>query len=129
MSAQRVLIGLLAVILLAMLFSLARANRSSWENLRECLTPHAGRLHSVTYNVNAISDDLALLGSEEFDLAPELMKDPYLRERLVELNYPVRLKSGARLVIAPATEPYTSEPGLVLRTNLFAFYERDPRGK
>jgi hypothetical protein len=129
MNARRNLIGTLAVILLALLVSLAHANRSSWENLLNCVSPQAGRLHSVTFAVNAISDDLALLGVDEFDFAPEFGKDPYLTERVTELNYPVRYRPGANLVIAPASEPYTSEPGLVLRTSLFAFYERNSRVK
>ncbi len=74
--------------------------------------------------VFAASELLALLAVEQFDLAPELAGNAYFMERMTEFNYPKRLQSGARMVLAPAAAPYLARPGIVVRTNEFVIYER-----
>ena len=119
-----ILVGGLTLLLGAQLLVLARQNHASWETFREAIRPGGGRSHAVTRPVLAASDLLALLSVEQFDLAPEFGGNPYFTERMTEFNYPMRLRPGARLVLAPAAAPYLDRPGIVVRTNEFVIYER-----
>jgi len=121
--AHLLVIGL-TLLLGAQLIFLARQNRASWEILRASTIPGGGRTNAVSAPVAAASGLLALLEVEQFDLAPELAGNPYFRERMTEFNYPMRLRSGTRMVLAPATESYLARPGIVVRTNDFVIYER-----
>ena len=128
MKSHRILVVILTSVLVALLWQTAYNSHGSLDNLATAFRPGAGRPNSVTPRVFLASELLALVPAKEFDLAPELSDDVYFHERMTEFNYPNRVRPGAQLVLAPASEKYINEPGVLLRTDQFVIYERNRPG-
>ena len=116
----------LGVVLVFQLLNLAQKNRASLETLRDVVQPGGGEVQSLSPGVFAASQLLARRAPGSFDLAPELRDDRYFTERIIEFNFPLKCDAGARLVLAPAEEPYLSRPTIVMRSKDFELYERTP---
>jgi len=114
----------LTLVLVQLLLGLARQNRASWETFLDAANPNGGQSSSLDGQVIAAGQLLAALGIQQYDLAPEFRARQSFTERMTEFHYPVRVQAGAKMVIAPAAEPYLSCPGIVCRSNFFVIYER-----